>query len=76
MVDTVLVGRKNLIDELTSGQLKLAYNRKIYISDEVADEIRDLCSEMLQSVGFRNDYELTSEGKLLNELVDIFYLGS
>ncbi len=45
------------------------------ISEEQADEIRDLCGEQLQVVGFDEKYELTSEGKILESLIDIFFSG-
>lgn len=46
----------------------------INISSDVIDEIRDLCSEMLQIVGFNKNYELTEQGKILEELIDAFYV--
>jgi len=43
------------------------------ISQNQADEIRDLCGEQLQLVGFDEKYELTSEGKILESLIDKFF---
>ncbi len=40
-----------------------------------ADEIRDLCGERLQFVGFDEKYELTKEGKILESLIDKLFLG-
>lgn len=48
---------------------------KLNISDDQADEIRDLCGEQLQLVGFDEKYDLTPEGELLEDLVDKFYIG-
>lgn len=45
------------------------------ISEDQADEIRDLCGEQLQLVGFDDKYEPTPEGKILEDLVDKFYIG-
>lgn len=45
------------------------------ISEDQADEIRDLCGEQLQLVGFDEKYDPTPEGKLLEDLVDKFYIG-
>lgn len=45
------------------------------ISEEQADEIRDLCGEQLQIVGFDEKYELTAEGEILESLVDKFFIG-
>lgn len=44
------------------------------ISEDQADEIRDLCGEQLQLVGFDEKYDLTLEGKLLEDLVDKFHI--
>lgn len=48
---------------------------KLNITEDQADEIRDLCGEQLQLVGFDEKYDPTSEGKLLEDLVDKFYIG-
>jgi hypothetical protein len=45
------------------------------ISEDQADEIRDLCGEELQLVGFDEKYDLTSEGKILESLIDKFFIG-
>lgn len=46
----------------------------LIISEEQADEIRDLCGERLQIAGFDEKYELTQEGKILESLVDKFFV--
>lgn len=46
----------------------------IDIDSVLADEIRDLCSERLQISGFDEDYNLNDEGKILENLIDIFYV--
>jgi hypothetical protein len=43
------------------------------ITEDQADEIRDLCGEQLQIVGFNERYEATSEGEILESLVDKFF---
>lgn len=40
----------------------------------MADEIRDWASDELQRKGFDINYELTPEGKMLEELIDLFYV--
>lgn len=45
------------------------------ISEDQADEIRDLCTEQLQIAGFNEKYELTPEGKILESLIDKFFVG-
>jgi hypothetical protein len=37
-------------------------------TEDQADEIRDKCSEKLQLDGFDEKYELTAEGKILEDL--------
>jgi hypothetical protein len=46
----------------------------ITISEDQADEIRELCGEQLQVIGFDDKYELTLEGKILESLVDKFFV--
>ena len=45
------------------------------ISEDQVDEMRDLCGEQLQIVGFDEKYELTQEGKILESLVDKLFTG-
>lgn len=47
----------------------------IELSENQADEIRDKCGEKLQIVGFDEKYDLTQEGKILESLIDKFYIG-
>lgn len=46
----------------------------IEIDEETADEIRDWAGDKLQRKGFNINYELTSEGKVLEKLIDLFYV--
>lgn len=46
----------------------------IEIDKKTADEIRDWASVELQRKGFNLNYELTPEGKILEELIDLFYI--
>ena len=63
-----------LIKEIMEGQL-INDKWQVNITNSAADEIRDLCSEMLQVVGFDEQYALTKQGEILEELIDIFYSG-
>lgn len=54
---------------------KLDDSYLLEISEEQADLIRDLCSEQLQLVGFDEQYNLTQEGKILESLIDKFFVG-
>jgi len=46
----------------------------IDVDEDTADEIRDWASDELQKKGFDVNYELTDEGKILEELIDAFYI--
>lgn len=46
----------------------------IEFEDDVADEIRDWAIERQQQIGFDVNYNLTSEGRMLQELIDTFYV--
>ncbi len=45
------------------------------ISDDIADELRDLCTDRLDAHGFDVDYNPTEEGKKLEVLIDKLYIG-
>jgi hypothetical protein len=45
------------------------------ILDDVADELRDLCTERLDTHGFDENYNPTEEGKKLESLIDKLYIG-
>jgi hypothetical protein len=47
----------------------------IEIDESMADKIRDWAGDALQKKGFDINYELTREGKLLESLIDAFYVG-
>ncbi len=44
------------------------------ISDDIADELRDLCTERLDTHGFDENYNPTEEGKKLESLIDKLYI--
>jgi len=73
LINDVLQDRSELISELMKGEL--IYEKwHVDIDSNLADEIRDECLEMLQLIGFDEDYELTKQGEILEELIDIFYI--
>jgi len=43
------------------------------VENDVADEIRDWALERQNKVGFEINYQLTSEGQLLQEFIDLFF---
>lgn len=44
------------------------------LTEMLADKIRDWATEKLQKVGFDKEYNLTSEGQILEDLIDLFYV--
>lgn len=46
----------------------------VNVDETSADEIRDWANEELQKKGFDINYKLTYEGKILEELIDAFYI--
>lgn len=66
-----------LIDRLSAEVKESVHIKKIKISltaDE-AEEIRELCGDKLQQCGFDKKYNLTKEGHILEDLVDILFTG-
>jgi hypothetical protein len=49
---------------------KIGYSAFLDLTEEDANYLRDACSEQLQRVGFDKDYELTNEGRILEDLID------
>lgn len=49
---------------------------EIKISEDLADEIRDKCGGNLQTSGFDMDGEPNEEGKILESLIDKFFIGN
>jgi hypothetical protein len=41
---------------------------------EKAEQLRSFLTEQLAKIGFQEDYSLTERGKILEELIDRFYL--
>ena len=64
-----------LPDDLRILLEKLIGSQDKKISDDTADELRDLCSEKLDTHGFDINYEPTELGKQLETLIDRLYIG-
>jgi len=45
------------------------------VAEDQADDLRDICGEQLQIVGFDKEYNLTNEGRILESLIDKFFVG-
>lgn len=73
LLTSVIKNNSSLINTIEQST-KDKDNYLIDIDSILADEIRDLCSEKLQISGFDEEYNLTEEGKILENLIDIFYM--
>ena len=61
--------RKGLQRRTSKGQFEIA------LSIDDADEIRNLCAERLQTLGFDGNYAPTQAGYILEDLIDLFFTG-
>ncbi len=52
---------------------KLASIKEKLISDEVSDELTELCAKRLATHGFDDYYSPTEEGRKIGELIDKLY---
>ncbi len=66
MVLSLSQGHRELFDKLASKKEKL-------ISNEVSDELSDLCAERLEKYGFDAYNSPTMEGRMLGKLIDKLY---
>ncbi len=46
----------------------------ITISEDQSDQLRDILGEQLQLIGFDKDYNLTTEGKVIDSMIDKFFV--
>ena len=47
---------------------------RLLISEDDMDKIRNSCGEQLQLFGFDKNYNLTKDGEMLENLIDVFYI--
>ena len=73
LINNVLQNRKELISQILTGSF-VHSKWHINISDDIADEIRNECLEMLPLVGFDENYSLNKQGVILDDLIDTFYV--
>ena len=45
------------------------------ILDDYADELRDLCTDRFDEIGFDENYKLTPKGKKFESLIDKLFIG-
>ncbi|WP_369930988.1 hypothetical protein [Xanthomonas sp. NCPPB 2632] len=46
------------------------------ISDDLAEEFREAFNDRLMEVGFDDEYEPNEEGRILEDLIDQFFVGA
>ena len=63
------------LQKLILSDQKTESEHVVTISTDQADEIRDLCAEKLQFIGFDEQYRPTSDGITLESLIEKFFIG-
>jgi hypothetical protein len=71
LLKNLTIERPDLIDQIK--QTEMGDKITIELNEDIASTIRDWAGDKLQKVGFDDNYELTSSGKQLEELIDLLY---
>lgn len=64
-----------MVEMINRSYEKKGSNYLLNISEDAADQLRDLFSDQLQVVGFDENYNLTKEGQMIENLIDSFFIG-
>lgn len=64
---SLTVDLRRILEALVSAPNKV-------VSDCIADELRDLCADRLDTHGFDENYNPTEEGRKLESLIDTLYI--
>lgn len=64
-----IMGKLNCLRRKNESQCSLE------LPNEMIEEMRSELEDRLQDIGFDKDYNLTAEGKILENLVDKFFIG-
>ncbi len=64
-----------MIEMIKQSCEKYGFNYLLNISEDEADQLRDLFSDQLQVVGFDENDNLTKEGQMIENLIDKFFIG-
>ena len=65
---------KPLFDIVDTAKKNNTAKYRLLIPEDDMDKIRNLCGEQLQLIGFDKDYNLTKDGEMLENLIDVFYI--
>lgn len=71
--DVQLILKELLLPEVLKKMLVTLTNSRTPISNQLAEKLRDLCTEKLASHGFDEKYQPTHLGKRLEEIIDKLY---
>jgi len=66
--------RNSFFKENQHFELIIVENKSIEGNDDLINVIRDWAGERQQIIGFDENYELTSDGKILEDIIDKLYL--
>ncbi len=61
--------------DLKAKLLSVKFGSQLSLDEDSADRLRDHCGERLQTHGFDEDYNPTDEGRHLENLIDVLYIG-
>ncbi len=64
---------EKVLQKENSNFIEAVKNREL--SEDEANDIRDICLEKLDTIGYDENYELNDDGVILNELIDKLYIG-
>jgi nicotinic acid phosphoribosyltransferase len=62
-----------LLDELRKAEVLVDASVVLRVSREAAESLRDTFTLQLAKVGFNENYDLTPEGRILEDLIDRFH---
>ena len=72
LVNKLLLNQKGIKNELKIN--KYPHYIFIELNADTSYKIRELAIDRLQIVGFDIKYDLTEEGKILEDIIDLFYI--
>ena len=72
LVNKLLLNQKGIKHELKLN--KYPHYIFIELNADTSYKIRELAMDRLQIVGFDIKYDLTEEGKILEDIIDLFYI--
>lgn len=74
LLEKEVVSKNTDIVQLLQKSKKINDKWEIHINPKIVSYIRDKCVDYQMIVGFDESYHLNEKGKLLDELIDLFYV--